>query len=48
MGYLLQDFQDAWERYLPAPSPGAESERVQVSSNGNAQAETRICAIGAD
>ncbi len=32
MGYLLTDFQDAWERYLPALPPGVESERIKVKS----------------
>lgn len=49
MGYLLKDFQDAWERYLPASSPGMQSERIAVSSATNAaQPAAKLFAVGAD
>ena len=32
MGYLLKDFHDAWERYLPSSLTAAEPERINVSS----------------
>ena len=32
MGYLLKDFHDAWERYLPASSIPVESQPGMVSN----------------
>ena len=49
MGYLLKDFQDAWERYLPPSSLGAQSERIAVSSATNAaEPEATLSAVGED
>ena len=60
MGYLLKDFQDAWESYFANSLAHAQSERVSSNENaaqtlnwGGAEnsstnASTRISAIDAD
>lgn len=49
MGYLLKDFRDAWERYLPSSFTAAEPERIKVSSvSKEAQSLAATAAIGAD
>ena len=47
MGYLLNDFYDVWERYLPGLSDSVKSEPIQISSNANIPAQATASAIGA-
>jgi len=48
MGYLFEDFHDAWERYLPPESAPVEFEPIEVASKINAPAETTAYAMAAD